>query len=196
MSINFNKHITIKYNLSCSVFKRIGLIIFLSFLSIQGFSQASIYVLKAVYLEKFSRFITWPQESLIDNPDEPFIIAVIGETPLTENLKQIYEIQEIKNKRVIIKKIKHFNEIQGSHILFIAESEKKNIDQIIAITSQQPILTIGETKGFAEKGVLINFFEKDNKLRFEINETAVLKSPLQMSYYLLNSARIVEPVGE
>ncbi|MDY6800671.1 MAG: YfiR family protein [Bacteroidota bacterium] len=165
-------------------------------MSIQGFSQASIYVLKAVYLEKFSRFITWPQESLIDNPDEPFIIAVIGETPLTENLKQIYEIQEIKNKRVIIKKIKHFNEIQGSHILFIAESEKKNIDQIIAITSQQPILTIGETKGFAEKGVLINFFEKDNKLRFEINETAVLKSPLQMSYYLLNSARIVEPVGE
>lgn len=196
MSINFIKHITIKYNLSWSVFKRTGLIIFLSLLSIQGFSQASIYVLKAVYLEKFSRFITWPQESLTDNPDEPFIIAVLGETPLTENLNQIYAMQEIKNKRVIIKNIHNFNEIQGSHILFIAESEKKSINQIIAITKQQPILTIGETKGFAEKGVLINFFEKDNKLRFEINETAVLKSPLQMSFYLLNSARIVEPVEE
>jgi len=105
-------------------------------------------------------------------------------------------MQEIKNKRVIIKNIHNFNEIQGSHILFIAESEKKSIDQIIAITKQQPILTIGETKGFAEKGVLINFFEKDNKLRFEINETAVLKSPLQMSFYLLNSAKIVQPVEE
>ncbi|MEA2105438.1 MAG: YfiR family protein [Bacteroidota bacterium] len=196
MSINFIKHITIKYNLSWSVFKRTGLIIFLSLLSIQGFSQASIYVLKAVYLEKFSRFITWPKESLTDNPDEPFIIAVLGETPLTENLNQIYAMQEIKNKRVIIKNIHNFNEIQGSHILFIAESEKKSIDQIIAITKQQPILTIGETKGFAEKGVLINFFEKDNKLRFEINETAILKSPLQMSFYLLNSARIVEPIEE
>lgn len=196
MSINFNKHITIKNNLSYSVFKRTGLIILLSLLSLQGVSQASIYVLKAVYLEKFSRFITWPKESLIDNPDEPFIIAVIGETPLTENLIQIYAIQKIKNKRVIIKNIHNLNEIQGSHILFIAESEKKNIDQIIAITKQQPILTIGETKGFAEKGVLINFFEKDNKLRFEINETAVLKSPLQMSFYLLNSAKIVEPVEE
>ncbi|MDK2977409.1 MAG: hypothetical protein PWP52_123 [Bacteroidales bacterium] len=196
MSINFNKHITIKNNLSYSVFKRTGLIILLSLLSLQGVSQASIYVLKAVYLEKFSRFITWPKESLIDNPDEPFIISVIGETPLTENLIQIYAIQKIKNKRVIIKNIHNLNEIQGSHILFIAESEKKNIDQIIAITKQQPILTIGETKGFAEKGVLINFFEKDNKLRFEINETAVLKSPLQMSFYLLNSAKIVEPVEE
>jgi hypothetical protein len=192
VSINFNKHII----LSCSVLKKTGLIILLSLLTLQVFSQASIYVLKAVYLEKFSRFITWPEESLPNNPDEPFIIAVIGETPLTENLNQIYAMQEIKNKRVIIKNIHHFNEIQGSHILFIAESEKKNIDQIIAITKQQPILTIGETKGFAEKGVLINFFEKDNKLRFEINETAVLKSPLQMSFYLLNSAKIVEPVEE
>jgi len=192
VSINFNKHII----LSCSVLKKTELIILLSLLTLQVFSQANIYVLKAVYLEKFSRFITWPEESLPNNPDEPFIIAVIGETPLTENLNQIYAMQEIKNKRVIIKNIHHFNEIQGSHILFIAESEKKNIDQIIAITKQQPILTIGETKGFAEKGVLINFFEKDNKLRFEINETAVLKSPLQMSFYLLNSAKIVEPVEE
>ena len=196
MKIIINKHITPKNNCFGSLFKRTGLIVLLSLLSFQVFSQASIYVLKAVYLEKFSRFITWPQESLIDNPDEPFIIAVIGETPLTENLNQIYTMQEIKNKRVIIKNIHNFNEIQGSHILFIAESEKKSIDQIIAITKQQPILTIGETKGFAEKGVLINFFEKDNKLRFEINETAVLKSPLQMSFYLLNSAKIVQPIEE
>jgi len=190
------KNIILKNNFSRFVLKRVGIIILLSVLSIQGFSQASIYVLKAVYLEKFSRFITWPEESLIDKTSEPFIISVIGETPLTKNLEQIYAIQEIKNKRVIIKKIKHLNEIQDSHILFIAESEKKNIDKIIEITKQQPILTIGETEGFAEKGVLINFFETNNKLRFEINETAVLKSPLQMSFYLLNSARIVNPVEE
>jgi len=190
------KNIILKNNFSRFVLKRVGIIILLSVLSIQGFSQASIYVLKAVYLEKFSRFITWPEESLIDKPSEPFIISVIGETPLTKNLEQIYAIQEIKDKRVIIREIKHLNEIQGSHILFIAESEKKNIDKIIEITKQQPILTIGETEGFAEKGVLINFFETDNKLRFEINETAVLKSPLQMSFYLLNSARIVNPVEE
>jgi len=196
VKIIINKHITLKNIFFGSVFKRIGLIILLSLLSFQGFSQASIYVLKAVYLEKFSRFITWPEESLIDKTSEPFIISVIGETPLTKNLEQIYAIQEIKNKRVIIKKIKHLNEIQDSHILFIAESEKKNIDKIIEITKQQPILTIGETEGFAEKGVLINFFETNNKLRFEINETAVLKSPLQMSFYLLNSARIVNPVEE
>jgi len=194
--ITINKHITLKNNFSRSVYKRTGLIILLSVLTLQGFSQASIYVLKAVYLEKFSRFITWPEESLTDDTSKPFIISVIGKTPLTKNLEQIYAIQKIKNKRVIIQSVTNIKDIEGSHVLFIAESEKKNIDKIISITKHQPILTIGETKGYAEKGVLINFFEKDNKLRFEINETAVLKSPLQMSYYLLNSAKIVQPVEE
>ncbi|HKL09084.1 MAG TPA: YfiR family protein [Bacteroidales bacterium] len=196
MRITINKHITLKNNFSRSVYKRTGLIILLSVLTLQGFSQASIYVLKAVYLEKFSRFITWPEESLTDDTSKPFIISVIGKTPLTKNLEQIYAIQKIKNKRVIIQSVTNIKDIEGSHVLFIAESEKKNIDKIISITKHQPILTIGETKGYAEKGVLINFFEKDNKLRFEINETAVLKSPLQMSYYLLNSAKIVQPVEE
>jgi len=80
--------------------------------------------------------------------------------------------------------------------LFIAESEKKNIEKIVSITSGLPVLTIGETDGFSEKGILVNFFEENKKLRFEINETAVLKSQLKMSYYLLNTARITEPVKE
>jgi hypothetical protein len=190
-----NKHIIIHHNFSTFLIKAI-LVFILALQPIQVYSQASIYVLKAVYLEKFSRFITWPEESLMDDINQPFIISVIGKTPLTENLEQIYAIQEIKKKRVIIKEIENLKDIEGSHILFIAASEKNNLDEIIAITRHNPILTVSETLGFAEQGVLINFFEKDNKLRFEINETAVLKSPLQMSFYLLNSARIVQPVEE
>lgn len=166
------------------------------FLSAYSFSQANVYVLKAVYLEKFSRFVTWPEESAMDNVNEPFIISVIGKTPLTGNLEQIYSIQKINNKQVIIKRISHLYEIENSHILFIAESERKNLQNIITLTKNLPVLTISETTGFAEKGVLINFYEENNKLRFEINETAVLQSPLKMSFYLLNSAKIVNPIQE
>lgn len=195
MKKNFKKHSIPNVSFSSFCIKMI-IVVLLSAISIQGFSQASVYVLKAVYLEKFSRFITWPEECLMDDLNQPFIISIIGKSPLTENLEQIYAIQEIKKKRVIIQQIEDLKDIEGSHILFIAESEKKNLDKIISLTKHQPILTVGETKGFAEKGVLINFYESDNKLRFEINETAVLKSPLQMSFYLLNSAKIVQPVEE
>ncbi|OFX47970.1 MAG: hypothetical protein A2X13_09435 [Bacteroidetes bacterium GWC2_33_15] len=153
-------------------------------------------VLKAVYLEKFSRFVTWPESCMMNDINKPFIISIIGKTELAENLIFVYSQQQINNKRVIIKEIKDFKEIEGCHILFIAESEKKNLQKILSITSALPILTVGETKGFSEKGILINFFEENKKLRFEINETAVLKSPLKMSYYLLNTARIIDPIAE
>lgn len=176
-----------------SLTRLVVLFIFLS-LSFQSFSQANVYVLKAVYLEKFSRFVTWPDESLMNSLNEPFIISVIGKTPLVENLEQIYSVQKINNKRVEIRRISNLYEIEKSHILVIAESEKKNLQNILSLTKNIPVLTVGETLGFADKGVLINFYEENNKLRFEINETAVLQSPLQMSFYLLNSAKIVNPV--
>ncbi|MBU8893467.1 MAG: YfiR family protein [Bacteroidales bacterium] len=165
-------------------------------ISFQSFSQTNIYVLKAVYLEKFSRFITWPEESQINNVSEPFIISVIGRTPLTKNLEQIYSIQKINNKKVIIKRISNLYEIENSHILVIAESEKKNLQNILTLTKNLPVLTVSEASDFSEKGVIVNFFEENNKLRFEINETAVLESPLQMSFYLMNSAKIVHPVKD
>jgi uncharacterized protein DUF4154 len=177
------------------VVKIISLLLF-SFITLQAYSQTSIYVLKAVYLEKFSRFVTWPEECLMDDPEKPFVISVIGKTPLYKNLEQIYSTKKINNKKVEIKKINNLFEIENSHILVIAESEKKNLQNILALTEKLPVLTISESPNFAKEGVLINFIEEKNKLKFEVNETAVIKSPIQMSFYLMNSAKIVKPVKD
>ncbi|OFY07654.1 MAG: hypothetical protein A2W99_15105 [Bacteroidetes bacterium GWF2_33_16] len=186
------------YKPTCIFLERRKYISFLllCLITFTGFAQTNVNTLKAVYLEKFSRFVTWPEECMMNDINQPFIISIIGETKLTENLHLVYSQQEINNKRVIIRVIKDLKEIEGSHILFIAESEKKNIQKLQQITNGLPILTVSETKGFSEKGILINFYEEDKKLRFEINETAVLKSPLKMSYYLLSTARIIEPVKD
>lgn len=170
-------------------------IVFFVFCFISGnlFSQTNVNTLKAVYLEKFSRFVTWPEECQMDDINQPFIISIIGETDLTENLNLVYSQQLINKKKVLIRIIKDLNEISGSHILFIADTEKKNLQKILLAINGLPVLTVSDAKGFAEKGILINFYEENKKLRFEINETAVLKSPLKMSYYLLSTARIIEP---
>lgn len=179
-------------------FNRLKIIFFIFFISLspKSFSQASVYVLKAVYLEKFSRFVTWPEECEMNDPTKPFIISVLGRTQLTENLEQIYAIQKINNKKVIVKRISNLYEIENSHLLFIAESERKNLQNILALTKNLPVLTVSEASNFAEKGVIINFYEEEKKLKFEVNESAVLQSPLQMSFYLLNSARIIQPVKD
>lgn len=159
-------------------------------------AQPTANTLKAVYLEKFTTFITWPQSIEMDNKDIPFIIGVSGETKMLEVLIDVYKTQPINNKEVIVKNITDYRQIDSCNILYIAEKTNLELKRILTITESLPILTVSSTKGYSEKGILINFYTTSNKLRFEINETAVLKSPLKMSFFLLKSARIVNPVKE
>ena len=155
------------------------------------FAQQSEYTMKAVFLEHFTRFIEWPETSGLADATTPFYVAVIGENPFGSILDQIYAEQKIKNKEVRILYVSTPAEIPHCHILFISNSHKELLPEILSRTKKKPILTVGDTKGFAEDGVLINFYLAENKIKFEINEKAVHDSGLVMSYRLLSLARIV-----
>lgn len=159
------------------------------------FAQRDEYMIKAVYLERFTRFVEWPKESGIVDTSKPFIITIISRNPFGSILEQIYSKQKIKNREVKIRNISNTNEIKGCHLLFIPSSNRKKLSEILAFTAKKPILTVSDTQSFAEKGVLINLFLAENKIRFEINETAVRESGLYMSYHLLKYAKVVNPMG-
>jgi hypothetical protein len=54
-----------------------------------------------------------------------------------------------------------------------------------------PILTIGETPGFAKRGCIINLIVEDNKVRFEVNLDAAKQADLTVSSRLLALAKII-----
>ncbi len=119
-----------------------------------------------------------------------------GESPLTESIRQIYAIQKIKGRPVVIKEAEVMADIGETHILYISKNHDMDLPMLLNYIQGKPILTISHCEGFAQKGVIINFFVEQNRLRFEVNEEALLKSPLQMSFYLLNSARIINSVTD
>jgi hypothetical protein len=174
-------------------FPNIFFLLFLSCLlasNIRG--QSSEYTLKAVYIEKFTRFIVWPDSSNINNKNLPFVIGTLGKTPFKKSLQNIFSIQKIYDKPVKISEYESVNEIDTCHVLFIASEKKKDIGSIISQLKNMDILTIGDTPGYGKQGVLINFYSKENKLEFEINETAFHQSPLDINFYLLNMGKIVD----
>ena len=59
-------------------------------------------------------------------------------------------------------------------------------------TRNKPILTLGDTKGFAEKNVLINLYAESKQYPFVINAAAFRESGLKIDYHLLDMAKIVE----
>ena len=161
---------------------------------LSAFAQQGEYTIKAVFLEHFTRFIEWPESYEIADTSYPFYVAVIGENPFGSILDQVYTDHLIKNRKVEILYISTPDEITDCHILFISSTNKEILPEILSRTRDKPILTVGDTNGFAENGVLINFYLAGNKIKFEINEKAVQESGLIMSYRLLSLARIVDQV--
>lgn len=151
------------------------------------------YKLKAVFLERFTRFIDWPETKNPDNNSESFVIAVIGNPQFANLLSNIYQKKNIQGKQVIIQNIDQIEKMDNPNLLYIAPHTNQKLAVILEQARRTPILTIADTDGFAKKGVMINFYmSKKNKIRFEINERAVKDSGLHISYKLLSVAKIVQ----
>ncbi len=54
-----------------------------------------------------------------------------------------------------------------------------------------PVLTVGESNGFASEGGIVNLVLNDNKISMEINVAAAKKARLSISSKRLNLAKIL-----
>jgi hypothetical protein len=158
------------------------------------YSIESEYQIKAIFLEQFSRFVEWPESMAAVDTSDDFIIGIIDDNPFESILEKTYANQRIKNRRVTIHYLSSIDEIENVQILFISESAQMILPEILSITRDKPILTIADTNGFGEDGVLINLYQLEGKIKFEINEKAVHESGLVVSYILFNLAKIVNPI--
>lgn len=146
------------------------------------------YELKSAYLYKICKFTRWlrPMKS-----GEPFIISILGPI-IPGNEITIPPDKLIQSKHVIIRKIRKLAEIGDSHVIFITSPEAYHLDEIIAYTEDKDILTVGDTKGFAQKGVIINFFVENDQVKFEINFDAEKKSAIKLYSQVFRNGKIVE----
>lgn len=149
------------------------------------------YILKAGFIERFTRFIEWPANANMDDQAQPFVIGVIGDDPFDGNLDKFYKKTSIKNKKVDIHYYSSPDQIKPCNILFISESKHDEIESILKSLKSDSILTMADTDGYAEKGVMINFIIKEDKIRFEINESSIKQSKLKVSHLLLRQATVV-----
>jgi hypothetical protein len=144
---------------------------------------------KALQIGEFIPFITWPPGSGMDDPSKPFNITVIGTNPFESYLEDIFKKKRIMNKRVNIRNISSVNQIGDTQLLFVSKSMKNELAKILDYTRNKPILTIGDSEGFASQGIHINMFYDRAKLRLEINNEAARQAKIDISPQLLKQAR-------
>jgi hypothetical protein len=174
------------------ILKRLGLVILFIAAPHLCPAQGLEYKVKAEFLERFTRFIEWPADSGLNNSDKAFCICVTGKNPFGSYLEDMAAQVKIKGKPVEIHQIEQLTaELPKCQILFIARSEKDRLADILKLTQDKPILTVGDTNGFAADGVLVNFFSSGSYIRFEVNIDRAEKSKLKFSSRLLKLAKLI-----
>jgi hypothetical protein len=87
-------------------------------------------------------------------------------------------------------------EIVDCAVLFVCASEKERLESILAGARKANILTVADTDGFAQQGVMINLVLRDKKVRFQINYGAAREAEIELDAQLLKLAELVGPKNE
>jgi len=144
--------------------------------------------MKAMFVYNFTKYIEWPQDYKAGN----FVIGVLGDSPLLNELNRMAATKKVVNQTIEVKQYNSIDDIQKCHMLFVSKEQTGKIVQAKTKVTTFSTLIITEVEGLAKKGSGINFVIRDNKQRFELNKRTIEKHKLKVSSNLLALAIVVE----
>ncbi len=145
------------------------------------------YDLKAAFLYNILKFVDWPDEIQI-RPH--LVIGILGEDPFGASI-EVLRNKMIGRRIVVIRRGSSVQALKRCDVLFVSRSETDRLERIVRSVLPMHTLVVGDTAGFAERGVMVNFFLLDRKVRFEINVEAARRAKLTISSQVLRLGRVI-----
>jgi hypothetical protein len=177
---------------TASVFfhKLVLLLYVLLFLGIPGVKgQQNIdYSVYANIIYRITKYINWPPEKKEGN----FVIGIVGDSPLYNEIQSFTTNKTVGNQKIIIKTFSSSASSYDCHILFISEDRSRSLKKIVAATIDSPVLIISEAEGLAQQGSCINFIIEDDHLKLEINKNNIENRNLSVASEFLGLGKIVK----
>jgi hypothetical protein len=150
------------------------------------------YRIKAAYLYQFGRYVEWPDKAF-SGPDAPFVIGVLGESPVIADLEQIARIKKIQNRAVEIRRFASAADVRACNILFVPATLTAEAQAaVLRKVTGRNMLLVGDSADFLDGGGVVQFTTEENNIRIAIARKAADREGLKISAKLLQVARIVE----
>lgn len=146
------------------------------------------YAVHANIIYHFTKYVNWPE----NKRSESFVIGVVGETPLFDELKKNIANKTAGSRKIVIKKLSPSQQSYDAHILFLSDEESGSLKKITSRTEGAPILLVCESEGSASKGACINFNIVSDRLKLEINKNNIEQRQLSIATDLLRLGTIVK----
>jgi YfiR/HmsC-like len=150
-------------------------------------AQPTKYQIEAAFIYNFARFVDWPARAFPD-PSSPMVIGVLGKNRFGSDLAQMIGDKTVRGHPLQFKECASLAEATQCQVLFISDSEKNHLSKIISGLGGASVLTVSETDNFIDVGGMINLRIINDKVRFDINNSAAKTAGLTISSKLLNLA--------
>jgi hypothetical protein len=169
-------------------YKTISIITLLLFTHLYEAWAQNAYAVHANIIYHFTKYINWPD----DKKTGEFVIGVVGDTPLYDELKNFTSNRSVSGQPIVVKKFSANATAYKCHILFVADDVSGSVKRIASSTADTPTLLVTESEGLSRKGACINFVLVDDHLKLEINKTNIERRSLDIASELLNLGMIVK----
>ncbi len=149
----------------------------------EGFSEAQI---KSAYVLNFIKFAEWPAHAVWVN--DQITLCVIGKSVLGGVLGELDGRIAAGRELHVIQLATAEHGMDGCNVVFIGESEQRQVGTIIETLGAASTLTISDIDNFARNGGAIGLGFRDNKIIFEVNLAPMRKANIRLPSQLLNLA--------
>jgi len=137
--------------------------------------------IKALFIYNFTKYIEWPAAS----KQGSFIIGVMGETPVFDQLVVNTSTRKVSTQDIVIKKYAKPSDIEKCHILFISHDKSGNLKDALNRVKDWYTLIITDSQDMINEGSGLNFVNSNGRQSFEINTEYLDKKKLLYSLTLL-----------
>ena len=142
---------------------------------------------KAAYLAKFASYAEWPEARLGEDAS-PLVIGVVGADALAADLEAQTRGQAVRGHPIKVRRLAADGPLTEAHVLFIGPMDAPTLDGMFERLRGQPVLTVADTRQAQERGSMITFMVRSQRLRFEVAVPPANESRIRLSALLLTAA--------
>jgi hypothetical protein len=153
------------------------------------------YQLKAGFLFNFAKFVQWPATNFAGTnavQTNEFRIGILDASGAYSVVSNAINGKQANDRSFVVERVETPTAAARCDMLFVTRKPTPQAKEILEQVSEKPVLTVGETPGFAANGGCINLVRHAQKVRFEVNLEAASKAGLKVSSQLSTMAIVVK----
>ena len=140
---------------------------------------------KAAFIYNFAKFTQWP-----DAKAGRLTVGVIGRTSINGVLRTIINGKAVTGRELVVRETSaKADDLRAFHIIFVPVSEASRVAAIVERVAGAAVLTVGDSEHFLQDGGIVQFYIRENHVRFQIDADAASQAGLKISSQLLSLAK-------